>query len=274
MLEGSEGGVDRANTTGIAVDEAWSPGSELGPEASGDVYLDNGTSISAFNSSGARLQTFGGSVLQSGQGIAINGVSGNVYVVDAAEQKIDVFQPEDPTAPRIEGLSAQDAAAESVVLHALVNPAGADTHVYFQYGTANCATEPTECTDAPVPPGFDIGGADDGEGFGTRNVEVTLHGLKPNTSYHFAVLAGNGIGLPARSEDRFATLAAPPSAAAAAGRRQGMGNGFACRKGRLWDRCDRRTGSWWTDAGGHQRQRDYLRGKRPDQTPSRRQPRS
>ena len=44
--------LDRQNTAGIAVDQGSGEGTPLGAAASGDVYLDNGTSVAALDASG------------------------------------------------------------------------------------------------------------------------------------------------------------------------------------------------------------------------------
>ena len=44
-----------------------------------------------------------------------------------------------------------------VEVSALVDPKGSDTHYYFQYGTVDCVSEPSGCTDVPAAPGSDLG---------------------------------------------------------------------------------------------------------------------
>ena len=208
VLSGSEGGIDRANTTGVAVVQGSGEGA-LGAAATGDVYIDNGTVVSAYTPAGGLIQRFGGGQLKQGEGIAVDAATGDVYVVDAEEEKVDVFEPEQPAAPVVDGLWAENLGPGKVTLSAMVNPEGADTHVYFQYGTVDCVSDPGGCTDVPAPPGVDIGGSDSGAGFGDRRVEATLDGLQAGTTYDYRVIANNPQS--AEGEDRFATITTPPS---------------------------------------------------------------
>ena len=82
---------------------------------------------------------------------------GEVYVADAA----------DGEGRRVRARTARQADRERPVgaepdahlgeLSAQIDPTGADTHYYFQYGTVNCVSSPASCTDVPAPPGSDIG---------------------------------------------------------------------------------------------------------------------
>lgn len=211
VLSNSESGIDRQNTTGVAVDQASSEQTPLGAIANGDVYIDNGTSVAVFTPDGSLLQRIGAGQLKQGEGIAVDSTNGDAYVVDAAGSKVDVFSPEQPTTPTVDGLWAENVASGEVKLSTEVDPRGADTSVYFQYGTVDCVVDPSECTDAPAPPGIDIGGADNGAGFGGRRAEVTLQELRPGTTYYYRVIVSNSIEGPAQGEDKFATITTPPS---------------------------------------------------------------
>ncbi len=48
-------------------------------------------------------------------------------------------------------------------LNTEIDPDGADTTYFFQYGTSSCVTEPSGCTDVPAAPGADVG-----SGFGDQ----------------------------------------------------------------------------------------------------------
>jgi hypothetical protein len=210
VLSDSEGGVDRENSTAVAVDQESNESTPLGAAASGDVYIENGTSVAVYTSAGSLLQRFGEGKLKQGEGIAVDSTTGDVYVVDAGEDDVDVFEPEQPAKPTVDSLWAEDLAPGEAKLNATVDPDGADTSVYFQYGTADCVTAPSACTDAPTPPGFDIGGADDAAGFEDQRAEVVISGLQPSTTYYYRVIASNAAG-PAEDEDRFATITTLPA---------------------------------------------------------------
>ncbi len=76
--------LDNENTTGIAVDRS-----------TGEVYFDNGTSVSAFNAAGEFVQRFGNEGaghLRTGAGIAVDSTSQTVYAADVNEGGFGVVQ--------------------------------------------------------------------------------------------------------------------------------------------------------------------------------------
>ncbi len=201
------GELDRESTSAVAVDQASSEASPLGAAAAGDVYVDNGGQVSVFDREGALVQTLGAGVLEDGMGVAVDPKTGDVFVVDGASDKVDVFVPEAAGRPVVEDLAAQNLAPGEVRLSAQVNPRGSDTHYYFQYGTLDCAGEPAACSDAPASPGTDLG-----DGFGAQGVGVTLRGLAPGRTYYYRVLASNSLGQ-AEGEQRLGTFEALPGSA-------------------------------------------------------------
>ena len=141
-LDGSgevlNGALDREQTSAAAVDLS-----------NGDVYLDNVSKIAAFDPSGSLIQRFGSGSLSKGAGMAIDSKTGQVYVADGKE-KVDVFKPEEPGAPSVDSESAQNLTPTSERLSAQIDPKGAETHYFFQYGTVNCETSPSSCTEVPA----------------------------------------------------------------------------------------------------------------------------
>ena len=177
--------------------------------ASGDAYLDNVNSVAAFDTSGSLVQRFSlPGQHPTSSGLATNATTGDVYVADSAEAKIDVFEPEPPGKPTISGLSARNQTSTSAELAAEINPSGADTHYYFQYGTVNCETSPASCTDVPSPPGSNIG-----EGFSDQGVSIELEGLKASTTYYYRIIATNEHGQ-AEGAETFGSITTLPSAEA------------------------------------------------------------
>ena len=201
------GELDRENTGAVAVDQAGGEGSPLGQAANGDVYVDNGSSVAAFDSGGALVQTLGAGMLEGGMGVAVDSKTGDVFVVDGGQDKVDAFSPEAGSRPVVESLSAENVTPSEVEVSALVDPKGSDTHYYFQYGTVDCVSEPSSCTDVPAAPGSDLGAA-----FGAQKVSVTLQGLTPGTVYSYRVLASNALGA-AEGEQRAQTFETLPTTA-------------------------------------------------------------
>jgi hypothetical protein len=187
--------VDREDTSGLAVDPH-----------TGVLYLDNLTSVSAFQQNGTLIQSFGSQAsepkasehLKDGSGIAVDARTREVYVADAAAGHVDVYRPEAPAPPTIEGLSVQEVSPEAAQLDATIDPRGAkgNTSYHFLYGTAPC-TSPGACTEVP---GGQLGGETFGdEGFGEQEVAVRLgtgtpFPLSAATTYHYRVLASNELG--------------------------------------------------------------------------------
>jgi hypothetical protein len=95
----------------------------------------------------------------------------------------------------IDFAAAQNVTATDADLLAKINPKGFDTTYHFEWGTADCASNP--CTSVPVPDG-DIGSA-------TTDVTVTRHlsGLTANTTYHWRVLATNARGTTTGADHTF-----------------------------------------------------------------------
>jgi hypothetical protein len=69
-------------------------------------------------------------------------------------------------------------------LNGSLEPAGADTHYYFEYGET-----PSYGSVSPAVPG-----ADAGEAFQAEHVQTQIAGLKPATVYYFRLVATNSFG--------------------------------------------------------------------------------
>lgn len=183
------GALDRENTTAAAVDLS-----------NGDVYLDNVSTVAAFNNSGSLIQRFGSGHLSGGAGMAIDAKTGEVYVADSKENKVDVFKLEEPGPPSVDSESAQNVTPTSERLSAQIDPKGAETHYFFQYGTVNCEASPSSCIEVPA------GGAEIPTGFGDAEVSGELAGLQPGTDYFFRVIAENEHGKDEGAVRTFTTL--------------------------------------------------------------------
>jgi hypothetical protein len=120
-----------------------------------------------------------------------------------------------PSAP-VDAIYATSITSTEAVLHALINPLGHDTHVYFQYGTQPCQNSSGACINIPSAPGNDIGEA-------SEDVprEERLTGLEPDTTYHYRVIAANALGTTDSSEHLFTT--------------QPEANGVALPDNRAWE---------------------------------------
>ncbi len=192
--------LDDEETTAVAVNTSDAPSNEV--DELDDVYALNDGSVAQFAPEtggvpGGLIQRFpseaedeahGGPILQRGAGVAVDSSTGAVYVTDAASDDVDVFELQPAGVPKVEGSSVQaavPAAGGARRLSAQVDPAGADTRYYFEYGTASCSATPSAC--ASTSP-TDIGG-----GFESREVSLELRDL-PAGEYHYRVIAENALG--------------------------------------------------------------------------------
>jgi DNA-binding beta-propeller fold protein YncE len=178
--------LDRENSSDVAVDLS------TGQQPSGDVYVNNVTSIAAFDSSDTLIEHFG--ELSKGSGVAVNAQTNTIYAADEGTDQIDVFTPAPPAAPTVDAISSQNLSPTSTELKALIDPHGLKTKYFFQYGTENCAEKPSSCTSTATEELPEV--------FGAQPVHVTVEGLQPSTRYFFRVVAENELG----EDSRLATL--------------------------------------------------------------------
>jgi DNA-binding beta-propeller fold protein YncE len=98
--------------------------------------------------------------------------------------------------------SVSNVAATSATLEAQLNPLGADTHYYFQYGLVSCAASPLSCTSVLASSGSDIGGGET-----VQDGQIHVEGLQSGVLYHYRVVAANALGTVEGPDDTFTTQA-------------------------------------------------------------------
>ncbi len=98
--------------------------------------------------------------------------------------------------PTVETKKATSIGETGATLNGIVNPKGAETKYYFEYGTTTSYGSKT---------------AEASAGSGTSNVEESkaITGLTASTTYHFRIVATNGNGTTDGSDQEFATTAKP-----------------------------------------------------------------
>ncbi len=120
-----------------------------------------------------------------------------------------------PVLPIVEGGStASDATRSSALLHAAINPMHSSTTYHFVY--AEEAVYDPAAND-PYGAGGNTASAEAGANTGGQSVEQLLVGLKPNTTYHYMVVAINQAGRVTGTDATFTTGAATPPAVVAGG---------------------------------------------------------
>lgn len=101
-------------------------------------------------------------------------------------------------APSIVKTSFSAAGEDSVVLEGEFNPGGRVSKYHFEYGAADCASNP--CTSIPVPDGTIPASAL------PVPVKAEVTGLSPGTTYHFRLVASNVEGSDASDDRAFTTF--------------------------------------------------------------------
>jgi Glycosyl hydrolases family 16 len=107
-----------------------------------------------------------------------------------------------PGPPTVSTGAASALAPTQATLNGTVNPNGADTHYYFQYGTTTSYGSAT-------------GEVDAGSGWGAVAASATIGGLEPGSVYHYRLVAQNSIGT-SYGNDSTLTTPSPPEASTSA----------------------------------------------------------
>jgi hypothetical protein len=98
--------------------------------------------------------------------------------------------------PSVTTSSAHQVSFASAVLYGSVNPNGADTSYYFQYGPTRAYGSQSTIGDA-------------GSGTSRVNVRVPVTGLQPLTRYHYRIVGVNSAGLTTGGDSTFTTTKVP-----------------------------------------------------------------
>jgi phosphodiesterase/alkaline phosphatase D-like protein len=104
------------------------------------------------------------------------------------------------TLPAVEGVHTAAASAvtsSAATLNGSLEPNGAETHYYFEYGITSEYGSSTSSADA-------------GSQSGSTAVSTSLAGLLPNQEYHFRLVAQNGLGATRGADEVFLTSAIAP----------------------------------------------------------------
>ncbi|MGA9670461.1 MAG: S53 family peptidase [Terracidiphilus sp.] len=107
-----------------------------------------------------------------------------------------------PQAPTVTTGSASAIATTTATLGGTVNPHGADTHVWFLYGTSSTLTGATQTASQDI-----------GSGTAATAVAANITGLTASTTYYFQIVAQNATGTISGAIVSFSTIAvnSPPT---------------------------------------------------------------
>jgi hypothetical protein len=119
-----------------------------------------------------------------------------------------------PALPVISSASASAVGQTTATLSAAINPSLSPTTYHFEYGAD--AAYGGSTPEGPV-----------GDGGSAQSVSVGLGGLTPGTTYHYRVVATNGVGGAVSTDQTFTTAAPPPPAEVRPAK------GKKCKKGKV-----------------------------------------
>ena len=155
-------------------------------QTSGDLYVVEGNRVIQFDSSGTRVDAFGGNVLAGPSAIAVQASNDRVLVTDSGNViAFDPFEAPDVTTDQATGVTDTEA-----TLQGIINPQGPDIFSNFEWGTDTSYGNST---------GFNLIGS------GTDPLPAfpeTLTGLTPNTTYHFRVVGTGFDNIPYPGNDQ------------------------------------------------------------------------
>ncbi len=202
------------NPTGLAVDSA-----------SGDLYVDRGNTVEHYafsgpaevSEQGSAACTFapdsetgcpatdvfgsesGRPALSAGAGVAVEPMSSDVYVADAANNRVDIFVP--ATLPDTTTGAPTAVTKTTALLHGTVNPDGIEvTSCEFEWGTEP-GVYPHTAACSPAP----------GSGNAPIAVSAELTTLTANTTYHYRLAATNATGDTTNKDGREESFTTTPA---------------------------------------------------------------
>jgi hypothetical protein len=184
----------------------------------GTVYVGSGSEIEEYDTAGTLQLTFGstepfgGAFGDRGDGviaIAVNSVTGRVYVGNPLRGDVDVFG--DVVAPPVfEGLQppVSSVTRTSALVGGTANPESSKADYYFEYVAAGEY-------DPAAPDPYSAGGRTALESLAGGNTpqtveRVVLSGLLAGTTYHYRMVVSNATGVADGPDETFATVPGEP----------------------------------------------------------------
>ena len=180
-LDSSTGEVKYTVASGNNTTETVDPGT-------GHVYAASGSTITEFDASGAGSATSVSSFTFASdvRGMAVRGLTGNVYGSRNGGANLEVFGPL-VAIPTVVTTAASAVAPKSATLNATVNPDGVGLEeCKFEYGETASYGQTIPCAQS-------LGAI--GSGTGNVAVSASIGGLQVGTVYHYRLVAKNENGL-------------------------------------------------------------------------------
>jgi hypothetical protein len=167
----------------------------------GDLYLDTGADIEHYGVNCCDLlDSFGSGDLSGSSGVAVDGVSHNVYVANAGANDVAVFGD---IRPIVTTGAPTDVTDSSLTLTGHIDPAthGDITECHFEYGFDNSYGTSVPCTPDPASSNFT----------GPTDVTATIGGFSADTHDHYRLVVTNAAGSTGSSKDQIFFTNATPS---------------------------------------------------------------
>jgi hypothetical protein len=166
-------------------------------QATNDVYIDEGSQVAQYNSSGTKLGSSGSGSLSGSQGVAIKS-GGDLYASDGGGH-VDIFGPA-VVEPDVTTQSATSVTQATVTLHGSVNPDEILVSAcQFEYRAEAEVSYVHTASCSPVP----------GSGNAPEEVTAQLGGLVRNTTYYYRLAATNANGTNRGAAELFTTPGPP-----------------------------------------------------------------
>ena len=190
-------------TSGGIVDGNASYGVAVDPTTD-HVFVDERNRVAEYSEGATEeLLAFGASgpgAITASEGLAVNGVSGHVYVSDAeGERRVGDFGPV-VVVPGAKTGEATEIKGTSATLKGSVNPEGVEvTDCHFDYGVSTAYGQTAACEQTV------------GKGSGEVAVTARIKGLTPGTTYHLHLQASNKNGASPPANDAMFSTPPPPA---------------------------------------------------------------
>jgi hypothetical protein len=205
-----EGAVSKLNaTTGApqyVVEEGSNTTVTVDP-GSGHVFVAKENKVLEYDASGPTKATLETTVSlpSAAEGVAVDETSGRLYVASSGDPNIEVFGPKAsvPGAPVIESELVESVTFEEAVIATSINPEDSPTSYRVEYGADSSYGQSTSSQGV---------GADET----VHRLSVNLKGLAPGATYHWRVVATNGLGTTVSPDHEFRTFRRPVATTACA----------------------------------------------------------
>lgn len=186
--------------------------------STGSVFVGQGNGVAEYSEAGGEpLLEFGSEEPNGGSlagkkaitGIAVNSVTGRVYVANTSRGDVDVFGPVlNPASIPAEQPEASDVTRTSVLLAGTVDPEGGGASYYYEYVPAG------EYEPGATNP-YAHGGRTASSALPSAHVDesverVVLSGLSPGTTYHYRIAVHNANTTTYGPDQTFTTAPATP----------------------------------------------------------------